>query len=222
MGIDAVIFDLDGTIIDFSLRILDARKEFIKRIRSMGVDLGALDAHRPAEIIITYLEKFRGIPRECSRRILDECMEPYELEAAELARLRSGASRVLESLRRAGYKIGLASNNSGRCVEIVLDRLGLRGFFDAIVSRDDTMRLKPHEEIVVKAIERLNAPPRRSVYVGDSASDMIAGRRAGAHVVAVAGGADSRDRLLRSGAEYIVDELDELIEVIEVIEERGL
>ncbi|MEM0329729.1 MAG: HAD hydrolase-like protein, partial [Nitrososphaerota archaeon] len=58
--------------------------------------------------------------------------------------------------------------------------------------------------------------------VGDSASDMIAGRRAGARVVAVAGGADSRDRLLRSGAEYIVDELDELIEVIEVIEERGL
>lgn len=222
MSIDAIIFDLDGTIIDFSLRILDARKEFVRRIKDMGVDLGALDEHKPAEIIITYLEKFRGIPREYSRKVLDECVGPYELEAAEAARLRDNASQILEMLKSAGYRLGLASNNSRRCIEVVLGRLGLHGLFDATISRDDTTRLKPHEEVVVKAIEQLNTLPPRSVYTGDSVSDVIAGKRAGTHVVAVTGGADSRDRLLRSGAEYIMNKLDELIEIINLIEERSL
>lgn len=217
MGIDAVIFDLDGTLTDFSLRMLDARREFIERIRRMGVDLGALDEHKPAEIIITYLERFRGVPREYSRTVLDECIEPYELEAAERAGLRDGGARVLEKLRSAGYRLGLASNNSRRCIEIVLTRLGLRGFFDAVVSRDDAARLKPHEEVVVKAMDRLNALPRRTVYVGDSAVDVIAGKRAGAHVVAIAGGADPREKLLESGADYIINKLDDLIGVVEVM-----
>jgi HAD superfamily hydrolase (TIGR01549 family) len=222
MGIDAVIFDLDGTLTDFSLRILDAKREFVERIRRMGVDLGALDEHKPAEIIITYLERFRGVPREYSRRVLDECIEPYELEAAERAGLRDDGARVLEGLRSVGYRLGLASNNSRRCIEIVLARLGLRGFFDAIVSRDDAVRLKPHEEIVVKVIDRLNALPRRTVYVGDSAVDVIAGKRARARVVAVAGGADPREKLLGCGADFIIDKLDDVIGVVEIIEERAL
>jgi HAD superfamily hydrolase (TIGR01662 family) len=222
MGIDAVIFDLDGTLTDFSLRILDAKREFVKIIRRMGIELGALDEHKPAEIIITYLERFRGFPRECSRMILDDCIEPYELEAAERARLRDGGARVLEKLRSAGYKLGLASNNSRRCIEMILARLGLRGFFDAIVSRDDAVRLKPHEEVVVKAMDRLNALPRRTVYVGDSAVDVIAGKRAGAHVVAIAGGADPGEKLLKSGADFIINKLDDLIGAVEVIRERTL
>jgi len=222
MSVDAVVFDLDGTLTSFSLRILDAKREFVKRIRGMGIDLGALDERKPAEIIITYLERFHGIPREYSRRILDECIEPYELEAAERAKLRDDGRTVLEMLRGAGYRLGLASNNSRKCVEIILARLGIRDFFDVIVSRDDAVRMKPHEEIIVKAIERLKTLPRRTVYVGDSAVDVIAGRRAGAHVVAIAGGADPRERLLENGADFIIDELDELLEVLEVIEERAL
>lgn len=222
MGINAIVFDLDGTLTSFSLRILDAKREFVKRIRGMGIDLGALDEHKPAEIIITYLERFHGIPREYSRRILDECIEPYELEAAEKARLRDGGAQVLEKLRSAGYKLGLASNNSRKCIEMILVKLGIHGFFDVIVSRDDAVRMKPHEEVVIKAIKRLNVLPRETVYVGDSAVDMIAGKRAGAHVVGITGGADSRERLLENGADFIIDKLDDLIGVLEVIEERAL
>jgi HAD superfamily hydrolase (TIGR01509 family) len=222
MGVDAIIFDLDGTLTSFSLRILDAKREFVKRIREMGIDLGALDERKPAEIIITYLERFQGFPREYSRRILDECIEPYELEAAEMARLRDNGRAVLERLKSVGYRLGLASNNSRRCIEIILMRLGIRGFFDAIVSRDDAVRMKPHEEIVIRAVEHLKTLPRKAVYIGDSAVDVIAGKRAGAHVVAIAGGADPRERLLESGADFIIDELDELLEVLKIIEQRAL
>ncbi len=222
MVIEAVIFDLDGTLIDLSLKILDAKREFIKRIRSMGVDLGAIDELRPVEIIITYLERFRGIPRKHSRMILDECIEPYELEAVKRARLRDGGAQVLEKLRKAGYKLGLASNNSRKCIEVTLEKLGLRHLFDTIVSRDEVVRLKPCEEVVVKAIKQLGTLPQRAVYVGDSVVDMIAGRRAGAHVVAISGGADPRDELCKGGADFIINELDEVVEVIKFIEKRTL
>jgi hypothetical protein len=134
----------------------------------------------------------------------------------------ASGSAALAAACMAGYRLGLASNNSRRCVEMILARLGIRDFLDAIISRDDVVRMKPHEEIIVKAIKHLNTLPWRTVYVGDSAVDVIAGRRARAYVIGITGGADPRERLIKNGADFIIDELDELLEVLEVIRERAL
>ncbi len=89
-----------------------------------------------------------------------------------------------------------------------------------MVARDDVKRLKPHEEIIVKAVSRLKTAPWRSLYVGDSAVDVIAGKRAGAYVAAITGGADSKEKLMRSRPDYLIDGLEEVFDVIKLIEGR--
>lgn len=220
MSIEAVIFDLDGTLIEADLRMREAKLEFLRRLRKLGMSFRAIDARRPAETIMTYLERYYGADREFLLKVLEESFKPYELEAAERAKPRAGARIVLEKLKLIGCKLGLASNNSRRSVELILEKLDAKNSFSVIVTRDDVRRLKPHEEILVKAVKKLGVTPWRSLYVGDSSADVIAGRRAGVHVAAIVGGADSRDRLLRSRPNYLIDRLEEVLELIGVLERR--
>ena len=220
MSVEAVIFDLDGTLIEADLRMREAKMEFLRRLRRLGMNFKAIDARRPAETIMTYLERYHKADRGFLLKVLEESFKPYELEAAEKAKPRAGARRVLEKLELIGCKLGLASNNSRRSVEIVLEKLGAKNSFSAIVTRDDVRRLKPHEEILMKAVKKLGVAPWRSLYVGDSAADVIAGRRAGVHVAAIVGGADSRDRLLRSQPNYLIERLEEVLEIIRILERR--
>jgi len=220
MSMQAVIFDLDGTLIDAVLKINEAKKEFIRRVRKLGVNIRAISPERPAEIIITYLERYYGMRRESLMTVLEKAFEPYELEAAERTKAKDGVQHVLERLKFIGCRIGLASNNSRKSVEIILKKLEIRELFDVVVARDDVKRLKPHEEIIVKAVSRLKTVPWRSLYVGDSAVDVIAGKRAGAYVAAITGGADSKEKLMRSRPDYLIDGLEEVFDVIKLIERR--
>lgn len=220
MSVEAVIFDLDGTLIEADLRMREAKREFLRRLRKLGMNFRTIDVRRPAETIMTYLERYHKADRGFLLRILEESFRPYELEAAEKAKPRAGVKKVLGKLKLIGYKLGLASNNSRRSVEMVLEKLGVRSSFNAIVTRDDVRRLKPHEEILIKAVKRLETAPWRTLYVGDSAADIIAGRRAGVRVAAIVGGADSRDRLLRSCPDYLIEKLEEILEVVSLLERR--
>jgi len=220
MSVEAVIFDLDGTLIDVGLRVSEAKRDFIRRLREIGIGSEMIVPERPTEIIITYVERYHGMERGFLMKILEKSFEPYELEAARRAKARDGVKQVLEKLKLIGCRIGLASNNSRRNVDIILKNLGIKKPFDAIVTREDVRRLKPHEEIVVKTVNMLKTAPWRSLYVGDSIVDVVAGKRAGAHVAAITGGADSRESLLRSGPDYLIDELEEVFEVIRLLERR--
>jgi len=220
MSVEAVIFDLDGTLIEADLRMREAKIEFLKRLRMLGINSKAFNVRRPAETIIAYLERYHRVDREILLKVLEESFKPYEVEAAEKAKLRVGARRVLEKLKLIGCKLGLASNNSRRSVEMVLEKLGVENPFNAIVTREDVRRLKPHEEMLIKAVKRLGTAPWRSLYVGDSAADVIAGRRAGVHVAAILGGADSKDRLLKSRPNYLIEGLEEVLEVVRILERR--
>jgi len=220
MSVEAVIFDLDGTLIEADLRMREAKREFLRRLRKLGMSFRPIDARRPAETIMTYLERYHKADRGFLLKVLEESFKPYELEAAEQAKPRAGVREVLGKLELVGCKLGLASNNSRRSVEMVLEKLGVKSSFNAIVTRDDARRLKPHEEILIKAVKRLGAAPWRSLYVGDSAADVIAGKRAGVHVAAIVGGADSRDKLLRSRPNYLIERLDEVLEIVRVLERR--
>lgn len=218
MGIEAVIFDLDGTLIDSRLRSEDAKRDFLRNLRDRGIDPGRISPRRPAEIIITYLERYRSADRKFLMKVLEESFEPYEAEAVEKARLKTGVREVLGRLKAIGCGLGLASNNSRRSVERILRKFDLEELFNAVVSRNDVRRLKPHEEPILKALKILGSAPWRTLYVGDTAIDVIAGRRAGVHVATIA----DRWSPSRGPADgYAIRDLASVFEVIRILEERS-
>jgi len=215
MGVKGVVFDLDGTLTYFNVRMREAREAFLRRIKSLGVGSRLLTPDRPLEIIIRYLERRHGLSRDLLMRLADESFTPYELEAAETAELRPEARLVLDRLKSMGYRLGIASNNCRICVDRVLRRLGLEGYFAAVVTRNDVRRLKPHEEMIVEAVGRLGIEPREAVYVGDSIVDVVAGRRAGALVALLRGGSSSTMLPARTRPDYVLKDLEDLIQAIE-------
>lgn len=96
-----------------------------------------------------------------------------------------GAGELLLALSRQGYPLALVSSSSAATISLILEKLGLTGFFDAVVTADDVSHKKPAPDAYLLALERLSIPPARAVVFEDSGVGIQAASAAGATVIAV-------------------------------------
>jgi phosphoglycolate phosphatase len=88
------------------------------------------------------------------------------------------------TLRRlASYKKAIITNTPTDCAQQILRKFGIEQYFEKIITSDDVLKAKPDPEIVFKACERLNVDPKKVILVGDTESDVKAGRAAGCTVI---------------------------------------
>jgi phosphoglycolate phosphatase len=183
----AILFDLDGTL-------LDSAPDLAAAANAMLVELG-LPARDPA-VIATYIGK--GIPKLVERTFtgsLDAAADPvllaralpmYERYYAEESGRRSvpfpGVIEGLRALRDAGLPLACITNKAERFTLDLLQRTGLDGFFPVVVCGDTVVRKKPDPEPVLTACARLDVRPADAVMIGDSANDVQAARAAGCPV----------------------------------------
>lgn len=182
--LDAVIFDLDGVLID-SESVWDAAR------RSVVADNGgswtesatrAMQGMSSAEWS-RYLHEELGValdPDEISRRVVEQVLAAYEREVP----LLPGA---VEAVRRlAGrWPLALASSSNRPVIDAVLHRAGLTGCFSATVSGDEVARGKPSPDVYLAAADKLGVDASRAAAVEDSTNGLRAAAAAGMLVVAV-------------------------------------
>ncbi len=119
-------------------------------------------------------------------------------------RLVADAEKMLAALQ-ARYRLAVVTTRGRRDADAFLDQHNLRDYFDALVTRESTWRLKPHPAPVQRAAQLLGAPVERCVMVGDTPVDVKSARRAGAWAVAVLCGFGERDELERAGAHVVLE-----------------
>jgi beta-phosphoglucomutase-like phosphatase (HAD superfamily) len=182
--IEAVIFDMDGLLVDSELYWERARVEVaIEHDKSwtetdqramMGVS-----SREWAEYMIRRLELDMSIP-EIQEVIVTKMAGYY----AERLPFLPGA---LDAVRLAGqhWRTALASGSHQDLIEIVTRHPGLNGRFDLIVSGDEVPAGKPAPDIYLETARRLGVEPRHAVCLEDSANGILAGKRAGMRVIAV-------------------------------------
>jgi HAD superfamily hydrolase (TIGR01549 family) len=155
-GIDAVIFDMDGTLVDSNYDWPAIR-------RRLGVTGASI------------IDDLNGLPEpERSRRWAE--LEEIEATATAEATIHEGANELLEVLADHNLATALVTNNSETNAQNLLDRFGL--FFNVIVTRDSGL-WKPSGAPVKEATRRLGTAPDRCLGVGDSRYDILAAREAG-------------------------------------------
>jgi HAD superfamily hydrolase (TIGR01509 family) len=183
---DAVIFDMDGTLIEPLLDFAAIRAELgIPPDRGIVEAIAAMPPRRAAEANRRLLE------RECS--------------AAREAELMPGAAEALQAVRDAGLKTALLTRNAREAMEIVLGRFeALR--FDLAWSRE-AGPIKPEPHGVLRACRELGAAPARTACVGDFRYDVLAANAAGAVSVLLARG---RPPEFAREADYVIAGLEEL------------
>jgi len=176
--LEAVLFDLDGVIIDsfeswyqaFNVMLTRYRKEPLSRdefrVTCWGPDL----AHN--------LDVF-NLSEEAGQYCINE-----QLNLVERIDLYPGVNDVLNRLR-VDYKlkVGLVTNTPKENVIRTLDYFQLFSLFDVIVTGDDVINGKPDAEMILKACETLNVRPDRAIVVGDTETDFLAGQSAGCSVI---------------------------------------
>lgn len=162
--IDGVIFDFDGTLtepgaIDFA------------KIRA---EIGCPDQ----AMILDYL---RSIPSEVARARAEEILLHHERVAADASKPAPGAEELVLELREKGYRVGILTRNTTDSVFRALHNFSQLSpsHFDAIVSRDDPVSVKPHGDSVRYTAGRMGVLPERTLMVGDYRDDVVAGREAG-------------------------------------------
>jgi pyrophosphatase PpaX len=206
VSIAAVLYDLDGTLLDTRDMILASfqyatRKVLQRKIPDaelldlVGIPLGEqmqhLDAQHAQELVETY--------RTHNQRVHDELIRSF-----------ADTDETLAAIKVQGIPQVVVTSKRNELAWRGLGCFNLQGYFDFLIGSDDTLRHKPEPEPLLLAAARLGVPIERCVYLGDSPYDMRAACSAGAIAVAATWGIFTRDRLLAAGAQHELATISEL------------
>lgn len=181
---DAVIFDLDGVIVDSEPVWEQVRRRYVaehggqwqpdSQRRLMGMSTGEWAQYLSAELGVA------RTPDQVARDVIDEMSRRY----AERMPLISGADQVVRELA-GGWRLGLASSSPQRLIEAALAAAGLTDVFEVTLSTEQTPRGKPAPDVYLTVARRLGVDPERCVAIEDSSNGVRSAAAAGMRVVAV-------------------------------------
>lgn len=190
----AVLFDLDGTLLDTAPDLVFALNT---ALAEAGLPACPPEAVKPyisggARAMLRYVFDESGISDSLPytlvpqpekeplfEPILHSMLQLYEDHVADRTRFFDGVETVLDELDARGLPWGIVTNKTRRFTDPLVEAVSLSGRTRCIVSGDTTAEKKPHPLPLLEATRRLGFGPERCIYVGDAAKDMEAGRRAG-------------------------------------------
>jgi HAD superfamily hydrolase (TIGR01549 family) len=226
LAIEAVIFDLDGTLARFNLDFKALRSEVRSYLISMRVPVSVLEINesifemlKKAEIFIRNSSKSTEAFEELRTRAM-VIAEKYEMEAATSTSLLTGAIETLKDLQKMNLKMGLCTTNSERAANYILKRFKIDNYFKVVVPRDKVKYVKPHTEQFELALKTLGARPKATLIMGDSVVDMQSASELKAIAVGLTTGLSTTEQLMGNGANYIVTSLTDLPVLIKKINEE--
>jgi pyrophosphatase PpaX len=198
----AVLFDLDGTLVDTVPFILEAVRNAFD-----GYGTCPTDAEWIAGIgtpLRTQLSSFARQPAD-----VEELFQRYRAfwltHHDERTRAFPGAVEALAALAGAGHPIGVVTAKIEQGAYRTLRHAGLLPHVGAVVGADSCANAKPHPEPVLLAAARLGVAASEALLVGDSPHDIAAAKAAGARAAAALWGACTRSALAAAGADYFLD-----------------
>lgn len=209
----AVIFDIDGTLIDTRGGIFWQYEQLTREFDGVPASREAIAAalHGTLDTIVPTLVKNREAPREQIFQRLNELW----LESDRMHALYPGAAELLAILQRLDVRLGVVTSGDERTVAL-LQRLGVGDHFEVFISKADYALPKPNPEGLLLALQKLGAAPHEAAMVGDTPADIQAGKNAGvAKTIAVTHGFGTLEALQAAAPNHIVHDLPSLLDVVE-------
>ena len=204
----AIIFDLDGTLIDSIPAHLHAYQELA--MSEFGVQLSQdnILEHfgKKSADIITALFSHSGKNID----VLVEKKQHLYRQSFNRVKLLPGAKKVLHSAREKTIKCALGTSSSKKNAEIAIKEFGLE--FDIIITGEDIEFGKPNPEIFLTIAQRLDLLPDECIVIGDAIYDMMAAKKAGMLAIGVLTGNTTRRQMKMANADAIFENLLEFME----------
>lgn len=218
-GIDAVVFDLDGTLVDSVPDIAAAVNAALTTagLTTLSVADVAAMVGNGSEVLIS-----RAVAASCGSdpdaafadNIHDAFLAAYDAEPCRYSVLYPGALDLLDDLRAHGVPLGVCTNKPEQITGAVLDRLGISMLFGRVVGGSARHPLKPAPDMLQDVLHGLTAKAGTSVMVGDSAADAGTAKAAGTRLILLEHGYSRGADLNSFGADAVIPGFAELREAL--------
>ena len=215
--IKAVIFDMDGTVLntidDIRASVNYALAQFNYPLKSlqeikMGVGNGAY------HLIKTVL------PNDLEKDVIDEIFKVYQTHYDQYCQVHTkpykGTLKMLKTLKKSGYKVGVVSNKYEYLVKALNDEM-FESSFDVAIGEVEGIPIKPAPDMLFKAVKHLNVTADETVFIGDSETDLKTAKNAKIKVIAVTWGYRDKETLEKYEPEAMIDDVNDIIKTIERI-----
>lgn len=221
----AVLFDLDGTLVD-------SLPDIIASVRLTEKELGLAGCSdeqvchwigNGAKVLIRRVltGDMDSIPSDDAlEQTFAVFMRHYAEQGTQLTKLYDGAEHVLQTLRQqpscstGNVRIGLVTNKPKTITVELLDKLDIAHYFEVVLGDGDVANPKPHGEMLLTAAKQLGVDPKDCLMVGDSSNDIQAARNADMPVVGVRGGYNHGEAIEVSHPDWVIDKLTDLFTVL--------
>jgi len=208
--IKAILFDLDGTIIDTNELILTSFDYVLNNY--LGLNIGREEI----------LESF-GIPlkdvmnhyaKERAEELVDEYIR-YSLDSHDkYIKSYDHVEEGLIKLKNKGLKVAIVTSKRRGTALRGLNCFDLEKYFDVIITPEDSKKHKPDGEPVLKACESLNVNPEETIMVGDSHNDILCGKNAGSKTCLVNYTALDVEKIRTYKPDFTIDRIEDIIKII--------
>ena len=214
MKYELIVFDMDGTILD---TLEDLKNSMNHTLR----------LHKMPERTLDEIRSFvgNGIRKLIERAVVNgtddaqievihkDFMEHYEVHCADFTRPYDGVNDLIQELRCRGYKTAVVSNKAHDEVLDLCDQY-FPDLFDLAIGERPEIAKKPAPDMVNLALEELQIPREKAVYIGDSDVDVATARNSALDMIAVDWGFRTREFLIEQGAETIVSKPEEILNLV--------
>lgn len=216
MGFSAVVFDLDGTLLNTLEDLADSMNQ---ALRALGF---------PAHPVAAYRYLVGDGMEALARRALPEPARDQETVARAMAALRQeygrrwdcktrpypGVPHLLEALQSRHLRLAVLSNKPDDFTRLTVERLLAPGRFDQVRGARPGVPTKPDPAGALKLAAQLGAAPAACLYLGDTSIDMQTARRAGMRAVGALWGFRDREELEAGGAQALIERPEELLALV--------
>jgi pyrophosphatase PpaX len=203
----AVLFDLDGTLLDSAELIMTAFEATVQANLHQTIDRAEILGmwSRPIR------ERFHALAPDRDEMLAQDYLRRYLALHDQYARLFPGIPLVLETLQERGYAMGIVTSKRRATAQAAVHAFRLDRWCTAIIADEDVARHKPDPEPVLAAASRLGVPVAEALMVGDSPLDIAAGRRAGARTAAALWGTVEASPLLAEAPDHRLTHPEDLL-----------
>jgi HAD superfamily hydrolase (TIGR01509 family) len=206
----AVLFDIDGTLVDSNYLHVHAWQQ---AFHEAGLPVQAWQVHRSIGMDGSTLveELSNGADDDVQKRLKDLHTRHYEA-SADLLKALPGARDLLQRVADLGLQVVLATSAPDNELAMLRKTLGCDEIVSAITSSEDVGEAKPKPDIVNVALEKAGVTAKQAVFIGDTVWDVEASARAGVPCIAVLSGGGSCGELETAGAAAVFDDAQELLD----------
>lgn len=206
----AMLFDFDGTLMDTEAAIVESFRELFRRYHHESEFTKQNEVEVLGPSLTDLMTRF--FPDGDIEALQQEYRVYQNEHLSETVKYMPGCLELVSWLKDNDYKVGIVSTRRHESLDRILNLMNLSNTFDIVIGDDDVSVGKPNPEGILKACRELNCS--KSMYVGDSITDVQAGKAAGSTTVAFVSNIHKKEALLKELPDYLTDDLGEIITIV--------